>query len=136
MTDAEPKPDQKEALRRDALLADQHLKRKYRECFQSDPKESRDIIRRVRARVFRMKPGPKPQRNPLIAKAARQRGRGVSWSILYPLYIDRYAEWNEHTRVMAEDGFRRRVTDYLRDHPRLKSPRGTPATENKPEPAQ
>jgi len=83
-----------------------------------------------------MKPGPKPQRNPMIAKAARQRIRGDSWSMLYPLYIDRYAEVNEFTRGLLEDAFRRKVTDYLRNHPRLKCQRETPAKESGPEPTR
>jgi hypothetical protein len=116
-----------ESLFSDALAADRRLKRERIEYYRSDPKAFRDTLRRARARVFRMKPGPKPQQNPAIARAARERGQGAPWQSLWPKYIEHYAELSEHTRALAEDGFRRRVNDYLRNHPRLRMPKQTPA---------
>jgi hypothetical protein len=49
----------------------------------------------------------------LIGRAARERARGMEWEELYPRYIDGYAALNLHTRTMAEDGFRRKVNNYL-----------------------
>jgi hypothetical protein len=127
MSDTELKPDSQETLYRDAIATFEQLKRNHRDLVRADPKAFREIVRKAGARVFRLKPGPKPQRNPRVAKAARRRGRGAPWQDLYPLFIVGWADLNEFTRGHAEDGFRRQVTDYLRDHPRLKCPSGTPA---------
>jgi len=121
MTDTEPATEPRVALYHDAVEADRRLRREYREYYRSDPKGFRDTVRRAHARVFRMKPGPKPERNLLIEKAARKRGSGVPWRDLCPAYIEHYGVLTAYTRGLAEDGFRRKVNQYLRNHPRLKS---------------
>jgi len=126
MRDAEHEPAPEQALYRDAVAADRRLKREHRAYYVSDPKGYRETVRRARSRVLRLKPGPKPDRNSRIPKAARERGRGVPWRELYPKYIAGYIEMNLVTKGYAEDGFRRRVNEYLRNHPRLKSHRKTP----------
>jgi hypothetical protein len=125
MSEPELKPDSKEALHRDAVGACEELKQKHRDFFRNAPKAFREIVRKASGRVFRLKPGPKPQRNPSTARAARQRGRGVPWKELYCMYVDGWAGMHEYTRAYAEDGFRRQVNTYLRNHPRLRSPKGT-----------
>jgi hypothetical protein len=135
MTDAAPELDPKQALHRDAVELDRKLKRKHRALYNSDPKSYREIIRAARAQVTRQKPGPKPKRNDLLPKAARERGRRAPWRELYPRYIPGYNEMNPVTREYAEDGFRNRVNEYLRNHPRLKLPKRTPDQITPPESA-
>lgn len=68
--------------------------------------------------VFRLKPGPKPDAR--IAAAARERAAGATWESLYPKYNDHYSEMPEFTRVLAEEGFRRKRSGYLQRHRRLR----------------
>jgi hypothetical protein len=122
MRHREPNSDNPgEALYRDALEAIRGLKRNHRQYYDIDTKAFRETLRKVCARACRMKPGPKPQRDPRIAKAARKRGAGTDWRDLYPVFIDGYARMTPYTQSLIEDGFRRKVTDYLRDHPLLKA---------------
>lgn len=134
MTEAHPEVDPKQALYRDAVEAEQLLKRKYRALCNSDPRAYREILRRARAHVLRMKPGPKPQRNRQIAKAARERGSGAPWAELCRRYIERYDDMTPFTQSLAEDGFRKKVNAYLRDHRRLKLLKKTPDLGPPPEP--
>jgi hypothetical protein len=126
MSDTELNPDSQKTLYRDAVAAFEQLKRNHRDSFRADPMASREVVRKASARVFRLKPGPKPERNPRIARAARKRGRGAPWRELCPAFIEGWADLNEFTRGQAEDGFRRQVNDYLRNRPRLKFPKATP----------
>ena len=136
MTEATPTPDPKAGLYADAVSANQELKRKHREFYRTDPKAFREVVRKAWARSFRLKPGPKRQRNPLIAKAARERGRRAAWKDLYPAYVPGWADMNEYTRSYAEDGFRQQVNVYLRNHPRLKFPAGIVAKDAGAKPGQ
>jgi len=105
------------ALFQEALEAARSLKRKYRGLYFSDQRAFRALIRKAHAKVFRLKPGPKPDCR--IAKAARDRAAGCKWPSLYR-YIPHYDSMPEFTRDLAEAGFRRKVTDYLRHHPYLR----------------
>ena len=136
MTEATNTPDPTAELTMDVIAAIRELKRKHRELFRADPKAFREIVRRACARVLRLKPGPKPHRNPHIPKAARKHGRGTPWKDLYPAHIPGWPEMNEYTRSYAEDGFRRQINDYLSNHPRLKLPRGTRARDPAPKSGQ
>lgn len=133
MTDAGLATDPRCALYRDAVAAARKLKSDHREYHNSDPKAFRETVRRASAQVFRLKPGPKPQRNRLTAKAARERGQRFPWHALYPKYIVGYGEMNPVTQGYAEDGFRKRVNEYLRNHPRLKLPKAIPDQDSQPE---
>lgn len=135
MTDSAPELDPKQALHRDAVELDRELKRRHRALYNSDPKAYRLVIRAARAQVIRQKPGPKPQRNDRLPKAARERGQRAPWGELYPKYIPGYNEMNPVTRGYVEDGFRNSVNEYLRNHPRLKLPKRIPDLITSPESA-
>ena len=126
----------REAVYGDALAAARRLKRQHAEFHRTDPKAFRDTVRKACNRVLRIKPGPKPARDPRLGAAARERGRGGSWPELYVLYIDHHKQMTEFTRGLAEDSFRRKVNQYLRDHPRLKLPKRIPVNNATAEPAR
>lgn len=113
---------QQKALFKGALEADRKLKREHRAYWKVDPKGLRAVLKKARARVFRLKPGPKPdaQKNARIKEAAGKLARGAKWQQLYPVYIDHHATITEHTRGYAEEGFQKEVNRYLRKHPRLR----------------
>jgi len=136
MTDLSLKSAGCEGVYRDAIAAARHLKRQHREFYRTDPKAFRDAVRKAHNRVLRIKPGPKPARDPRLGAAARERGRGGSWPELYVLYIDHHEQMNDFTRGLAEDSFRRKVNQYLRDHPRLKLPKRIPVKNATAEPAR
>jgi hypothetical protein len=115
------------SLYREAVWQLRHLKRAYHSEYLADPKTFRASIRKAEARVFRLKPGPKRKHDPLIRQAACRRGAGAPWAELYPEFIDGYQRMTEHTRGYAEEGFRKKVNDYLRSHPRLRIPQATQA---------
>jgi hypothetical protein len=114
------------SLYREAVWQLRHLKRAYRSEYLADPKAFRASIRKAEARVFRLKPGPKRKQNPLIRRAARRRATGTPWGELYPEFIEGYQRMTDHTRGFAEEGFRKKVNDYLRSHSRFRIPRGNP----------
>lgn len=114
------------ALYRAAIDLLTQLKRAHRDYYRENPQAFRATVRRAANRVFRLKPGPKLKRDPRIGQAARRRARGTPWIDLYPVYIDHYREMTEYTRSYAEEGFRKKVNDYLRNHPRRKSARPIP----------
>ena len=128
----EPKRDPRETLSQDALEAARVLKRKHRAYYDTDPKGFRALVVKAHSRVFRLKPGPKP--NARIAQAARERGQGVPMEDLYRRYIDNYEIMTEYTRALAEEGLRRRINQYLQRHRRLrrKLPGGTVVTRSAP----
>lgn len=115
------------SLYRETVWQLRHLKRAYHAEYLTDPKTFRASIRKAEKRVFRLKPGPKRKHDPLIRQAACRRGKGAPWAELYPEFIDGYQRMTEHTRGYAEEGFRKKVNDYLRSHPRLRIPRGNEA---------
>ena len=115
------------SLYREAVWQLRHLKRAYHAEYLTDPKTFRASIRKAEKRVFRLKPGPKRKHDPLVRLAACRRGKGAPWAELYPEFIDGYQRMTEHTRGYAEEGFRKKVNDYLRSHPRLRIPRGNEA---------
>jgi hypothetical protein len=108
------------ALYRDALRAARLLKRVHRAFYDADPKAFRQSVHQAQGRIFRLKPGPKAKRDPRIALAARKRGSGAPWPDLYARFIDAYHGMTEFTRSLAEDGFRKKVNNYLRTHPHLR----------------
>ena len=114
--------DREKALLKDALKADRKLKRGHRAYWKADPKAFRAILKKSRARVFHLKPGPKkdPRKNAQIAEAARKHAGGAEWQQLYPDYIEHHAQMSEYTRHYAEAGFQKEVNRYLRKHPRLR----------------
>jgi len=111
-------PGPARALFTDALRAARELKRQHRAYYDADLKEFRTIVRKAHGRVFRLKPGPKPDAR--IALAARERAAGAAWQSLYPKHIDHYSQMPEFTRALAEEGFRRKVNRYLQRHRRLR----------------
>jgi hypothetical protein len=115
------------SLYREAVWQLRHLKRAYHSEYLTDPKTFRASIRKAEKRVFRLKPGPKRKHDPLIRQVAHRRGKGAPWAELYPEFIDGYQRMTEHTRGYAEEGFRKKVNDYLRSYPRLRIPRGNQA---------
>jgi len=108
------------ALSLDATADARRLRRKHSAYYRENPQAFRDLVRRAHSRVLRSKPGPKPERDPGVAKAARKRGRGTPFPELYPEFILNYEKLTDHTRGYAEEGFRRKVNEYLRKHPRLR----------------
>jgi hypothetical protein len=112
-----PKGDPKKALLRDALAAARKLKCEHRAHYEADPKAFRAVVAKANARVFRLKPGPKPDAR--IAQAAWERRRGVQWSALYLRYLPYHAAMNEFVRDSAETGFKHKVNAFLRKHPLL-----------------
>jgi hypothetical protein len=116
------------ALYRAAVALLSEFKRAHRAYYRENPQAFRATVRRAENRVLRLKPGPKRKYDPRIGKAARARARGASWTDLYPVYIDHYREMTEYTRSYAEEGFRKKVNEYLRRHPKRKSQKVTPPT--------
>jgi hypothetical protein len=104
-----------------ALAEARRLKREHRAYYRADTEGFRTTVRKAHSRIFRMKPGPKPKRDPRIVQAARKRAGGASWPDLFPQFIDGYSTMTEFTRSYAEDGFKGKVNDYLRSHPVRKS---------------
>jgi len=104
----------------DAIAAYRDLKRKHRDFYSADAKAYRAMLRKAERTVNHQKPGPKPKDDPHIRQAAHKRSRDITWRELYPLHINGYAQMSEYTRAYAEDGFRRKVNQYLREHPMLK----------------
>jgi hypothetical protein len=100
-----------------ATDAARRLKREHRAEYMRNPKGFRETVREAHARVFRLKPGP--HSDPRVTAAARERAWGSEWEPLYPRFIDHYVGMPDFTRALAEDGFRRKVTAYLRKHPLL-----------------
>jgi hypothetical protein len=115
------------AVYRESIAVFGDLKRKYRSYYREAPKAFRATVQLAEKRVFKLRPGPRRKSDPRIGKAARRRARGGAWKELYALYIDGYLRMTEHTRSYAEEGFRKKVNDYLRRHPRLKSGDRNPA---------
>ncbi len=95
-TRGERKSNPRKSLREAALAAARKLKREHRTCYDADPKAFRALVKKAHARVFRLRPGPKP--NARIAQAARERGRGVRMEDLYLRYIDHYDRMTDYTR--------------------------------------
>jgi hypothetical protein len=120
--------DPDRALYQASLATARRLKYEHRAYYRAAPKTFRDTVRKAHSRIFRIKPGPKPKRDPRIAQAARKRAGGVPWVELYPNFIDGYGEITEYTRGLAEEGFKGKVNDYLRNNPSRKSPKAI--TEN------
>ena len=116
--------DAPRSLYREAVWQLRDLKRAYHSEYLADPKAFRASIRKAEARVFRLKPGPKRKQEPLIRRAAGRRATAAPWAELYLEFIDGYQRMTEHTRGYAEEGFRKKVNDYLRSHPRLRNRRG------------
>ena len=112
--------DPARALYRDALQEARLLKRVHRAYYDADPKAFRQTVQQAQSRIFRLKPGPKAKRDPRIPQAARKRGSGTPWPDLYARFIDAYHGMTEFTRSLAEDGFRKKVNNYLRSHPHLR----------------
>ena len=101
-----------------AAKAARELKRAHRAYYDTDLRGFRATVKKAHSRVFRLKPGPKPDAR--IAAAARERAQGASWESLYPKYIDFYWQMPESTRALAEEGFRKKVNTYLQRHRRLR----------------
>jgi hypothetical protein len=101
-----------------AAKAARELKRAHRAYYDTDLRGFRATVKKAHGRVFRLKPGPKPEAR--IAAAARERAQGASWESLYPKYIDFYWQMPESTRALAEEGFRKKVNTYLQRHRRLR----------------
>jgi len=106
------------ALFEDAVKTARELKRRYRAFYDADLNGFRTTVRKAHSRVFRLKPGPKPDAR--IATAARERAAGATWASLYPKYIDHYSGMPEFTCALAEEGFRRKVNGYLQRRRRMR----------------
>jgi hypothetical protein len=106
------------ALFNDAATAARQLKRKHHAAYDADLKTFRATVQKAHSRVFRLRPGPKPDAR--IAGAARERAAKASWESLYKKYIDHHSEMTEFTRILAEEGFRRKLNGYLQRHSRLR----------------
>lgn len=103
----------------DAANVIRKLKRKYHDSYQQDREEFKCVIKKALARVCRLKPGPKYDIR--IVKAGDERAAGAKWQALFPKYIDWYEQMPESTRILAEEGFRRKVNGYICKTPRLKA---------------
>jgi hypothetical protein len=126
------KRDPKKALYQDALGAYRKLKRGHRAYWEAEPKSFQATIKKAHSRVFRLKPGPKP--DPRIAQAARERVRGAPWKVLYRKNIDHPEEMPRLTQELARPGFQKKVNSFIRRHPRLQreSLERTPACKSTP----
>ena len=125
------KRDSTKTLYQAALKADRKLKREHHAYWEADPKSFRAVLKKTRARVFKLKRGPKQDER--IAQAAQERVGGAEWQALYQKHIPSYADMrNEVTRDDAESGIRRKVNQYRQRHPRLrrKLPAETIATQS------
>ena len=121
-----------DAVYRDALKSARQLKREHRAYYDRDPKAFRALVKTAHNRVFRIKPGPKPKKDPRTAQAARKRAGGTPWRELYPVFIEGYQSMTEFTRSYAEEGFKAKVNEYRRKHPLRKfttgnSPKQSPS---------
>lgn len=110
--------DRDKSLYNDALDAARQLRRKHRAVYDADRRHFRDVIKKAVVYVCRLRPGPKA--DPRIKLAAREKHRGAKWSDLFSKYVTGHGSMPEFTRVLAEDGFRRKVNEQLR-HSRRKT---------------
>jgi len=110
------KRDWKERLYQYRLKTDRKTRRKFWAHWKTDPKETRAILKKADGKVFRLKPGPKPdlQKNALIVRAAAERAAGAQPEELCAKYIEGRARMTEYTRHYADAGFMKEVSKELR----------------------
>ena len=114
------RPEEKvAALFDDAANAIRKLRRKHHDSYQQDHEGFKRIIKKALARVCKLKPGPKHDTR--IINAGDERAAGAKWQTLFPKYIDWYEQMPESTRILAEEGFRRKVNSYICKTPHLKA---------------